>query len=228
MQNEKIGIYCSNNSSVIILDEYGRRIFKRFIYNSKEDLDSMKIRLIEKDEVLDYLKDLKTEFLYIIGNLNEDDTNEIVEEIKQLDVFRKYFLLKNCKGMKYNKNESICNLEKEEDGYYILESLLYLQMYNSLVCIDIYDIWTILGNSKIEIIKTNLNNWKDDLVKNNLKSKNLLVHFIVASKDRLRETNLIFEEIQKELNYSTMICMVTKHRKIKNNEIEINIVYGEN
>lgn len=229
MENKKIGIYNNDKTSVLILDEYGRKIFKNFVYKSKENLDSIKIRIVNKNEILNYLKNLKSKFLYIIGDLKEDETREIVEEVKRLEESNKYFLLKNCKGMKYNKNISVCNVEDEEDGYYILESLLYLQMYNSLVCIDIYDIWIILGNSKIGIMKTNLNNWKEELVKNknNLKSKNLLVHFIVNSKEKLRETNLILEEIQKELNHPSMVYMVTEHKKIINNEIEINIVYGE-
>lgn len=229
MENKKIGIYYSDSISIIILDEYGRDTFKYFIHKSKEKLDSLKISIVNNNEILDLLKSFKSNYLCIIGDLKEKVTKEIVEKIKQLDKFKIYFLLRNCKDMKYNKSISICDIENERDSYYFLESVLYLQMYNSLVCIDIYDIWIILGNSKIGIMKTNLNNWKEELVKNknNLKSKNLLVHFIVNSKEKLRETNLILEEIQKELNYPNMICMVTEHKKIINNEIEINIVYGE-
>lgn len=62
--------------------------------------------------------------------------------------------------MKYNKSISICDIENERDSYYFLESVLYLQMYSSLVGIDESDIWCILGNLNLKIIKTNSSNWK--------------------------------------------------------------------
>lgn len=221
MENKKIEIYYSENISVIILDEYGRKIFKRFIDKSKEKLDGLKISSINNNEIL---KECKSKYLCIIGDLQEKETKEIVEKIKQLDKFRIYFLLKNCKDEECSKNVSICNIEDEKNSYYFLESLLYLQMYSSLVGIDESDIWCILSNSYLRIIKTNSSNLKKDLEK--IKSNNVLVHFIIGTKERLRDTNYILEEIQKELNHPSMVYMVTEHKKIINNEIEINIVYG--
>lgn len=224
MENKKIEIYYSDNISVIILDGYGRKIFKNFIYKSKENLDSIKINLVNNDEILNLFKKFKSNYLCIIGDLQEKETKEIVEKIKQLDKFRMYLLLKNCEDIELNKNISICNIKDEREGYYFLESLLYLEMYSSLVGIDESDIWCILGNSNLKIIKTNSSNLKKDLEK--IKSKKLFVHFIIGIKERLRDTNYILEEIQKELNYPSIVYMVTEHKKIKDNEIEINIVYG--
>lgn len=225
MKNKKIEIYYSDSISIIILDEYGRDTFKYFIHKSKEKLDSLKISIVNNNEILDLLKSFKSNYLCIIGDSKEKVTKEIVEKIKQLDKFKIYFLLRNCKDMKYNKSISICDIENERDSYYFLESVLYLQMYSSLVGIDESDIWCILGNLNLKIIKTNSSNWKKDLEK--IKSKNLFVHFIIGKKERLIDANLILEEIQKELNHPSMVYMVTEHKKIINNEIEINIVYGE-
>ena len=225
MENKKIEIYYSDSISVIILDGYGRKIFKNFIYKSKENLDSINIRLFNKNEILDFLENFKSRYLCIIGDLQEKETKDLVGKIKKLDKFKMYLLLKNCEDIELNKNISICNIKDEREGYYFLESLLYLEMYSSLVGIDEADIWCMLCSSYLRRIQTNSSNLKKDIEK--IESKNLFVHFIIGRKERLRDTNYILEKIQKELNNSNMVYMVRAHNKIKDNEIEINILYGE-
>ena len=104
MENKKIEIYYSDNISVIILDGYGRKIFKNFIYKSKENLDSINIRLFNKNEILDFLENFKSRYLCIIGDLQEKETKDLVGKIKKLDKFKMYLLLKNCEDIELNKN----------------------------------------------------------------------------------------------------------------------------
>lgn len=84
MENKKIGIYYSDSISIIILDEYGRDTFKYFIHKSKEKLDSLKISIVNNNEILDLLKSFKSNYLCIIGDSKEKVTKEIVEKDKAI------------------------------------------------------------------------------------------------------------------------------------------------
>ena len=229
MNNKEVqDLLYSSNISVVILDKYGEKVLNNFLDKSNQKLGEYKgLKVIKNDEINQFFNEEKNSLLCVIGDMEEMETEKIVKRIIDQKGYNIYFILKNCKNIKYDIGKSICNIENEEDIYYFLESVLYLQMYSSLVAIDESDLWCILGNLNLKIIKTNSRNWKKDLEK--IKSKNLFVHFIIGKKERLRDTNLILEEIQKELNHPSMVYMVTEHKKIKDNEIEIeiNIIYGE-
>ena len=230
-ENKKLNKFLSINQRpyhIIAVDQYGENILGKFFEKSEKTYGfiSDSVNIILKDEIESYLNINKEEFLFVIGDMNEPRTAEIVKRIINKEEKRLYLVLKDLKDINISNRVSLINIDDENDIYYSLESLLYWILYPYLGAIDLYDMWELFKNSKVKVKRFELKNLEKELKEGEIKNyKNIHIEILGNINMQLHEVNKIMETIQKYANNEVNLISHIVFNKEKQDIVKINLLY---
>ena len=230
-ENKKLNKFLSMNQRpyhIIAVDQYGENILGNFFEKSEKNYGfiSKSVNIILKDEIESYLNINKEEYLFIIGDMKEPGTAEIVKKIINKEEKRLYLVLKNCKDINISDKVSLINIDDENDIYYSLESLLYWILYPYLGAIDLYDMWELFKNSKVKVKRFELKNLEKELKEGEIKNyKNIHIEILGNINMQLHDVNKIMETIQKYANNEVNLISHIVFNKEKQDIVKINLLY---
>ena len=233
-ENNKLNEFLALNQKpyhIIAVDQYGENILGNFFEKSEKNYGfiSKSVNIILKDEIESYLNINKEEYLFIIGDMKEPGTAEIVKKIINKEEKRLYLVLKNCKDINISDKVSLINIDDENDIYYSLESLLYWIFYPSILAIDFADMWTLFKASKVEVKRFELKNLEKELKEGEIKNyKNIHIEILGNIDMQLHEVNEIAETIQQYANNRVNLIYHYVCNKEKQDIVKINILCIEN
>ena len=230
-ENKKLNKFLSINQRpyhIIAVDQYGENILGKFFEKSEKTYGfiSDSVNIILKDEIESYLNINKEEFLFVIGDMNEPRTAEIVKRIINKEEKRLYLVLKDLKDINISNRVSLINIDDENDIYYSLESLLYWILYPYLGAIDLYDMWELFKNSKVKVKRFELKNLEKELKEGEIKNyKNIHIEILGNINMQLHDVNEIMETIQKYANNEVNLISHIVFNKEKQDIVKINLLY---
>ena len=233
-EKNKLDKFLSHNKEnyhIVTIGKYGEYILGEFLdkTENKYGAISKKVNIILKNEIENYLNIDKEEYLFVLGDMEESGTKDIIEKIVVKREKITFLILKNYNNRKTANNVNIVNIQQENDIYSSLEVLLYQIFYPSILTSDYKDLLKLLNDNNNIIETKSIENGTADL-KNIIKeinaSKVIGIEICVGKEVELADINNIVKYFQDNMFNSIAILYHDIHSKDnENKDVKISLLY---